>query len=101
MGYLFRQDPGLREKFDLSQPSGVFGFTDWFIRNGESYVEDLRLVEPVAERAGRRSAKQRAPPALRSAEEADISVIGYLCFALGSRRGGAADAAFAKLRWYS
>ena len=89
MGYLHGQEPWLRQAFDLSQPSGVLGFVEWFLRHGEAYVEDCRLIEPVAERAGRRSDRQlRSPPAPRSADEADINVIGYLRSALGVGEAG-------------
>ena len=70
-------------------PPGCCGFVEWFLRHGEPYVEDCRLIEPVAERAGRRSDRQlRSPPARRSAEEADINVIGYLRSALGVGEAG-------------
>ena len=71
------------------KPSGVCGFVEWFLRHGEPYVEDCRLIEPVAERAGRRAGGQlRSPPAPRSPEEADINVIGYLRSALGVGEAG-------------
>jgi glycosyltransferase involved in cell wall biosynthesis len=89
MGYLYEQEPWLRQTFDLSQPSGVHGFVDWFLNYGERYVEDGRLIEPVAERAGRRSHRElSSPPAPLSAKEADISVIGYLRLALGLGEAG-------------
>jgi glycosyltransferase involved in cell wall biosynthesis len=89
MGYLHSQQPGLQHAFDLSQPSGVFGFVEWFLRNGEAYVKDCRLIEPVAVRAGRRSDRPlRSPPAIRSPDEADINVIGYLRLALGLGEAG-------------
>ena len=62
---------------------------EWFVLHGEAYVEDCRLIEPVAERAGRRPGGQlRSPPAPRSPEEADINVIGYLRSALGVGEAG-------------
>jgi hypothetical protein len=89
MGYLYEQEPWLRQTFDLSQPSGVHGFVDWFLNYGERYVEDGRLIEPVAERAGRRSDRQlSSPPAPLSAKGADISVIGFLRLALGLGEAG-------------
>jgi glycosyltransferase involved in cell wall biosynthesis len=89
MGYLYEQEPWLRQTFDLSQPSGVWGFVEWFIRHGQAYVEDHRLVEPVARRYSRRTdIHLRFPPAARSADEADINVIGYLRLALGLGEAG-------------
>jgi polysaccharide pyruvyl transferase WcaK-like protein/glycosyltransferase involved in cell wall biosynthesis len=89
MGYLHEQEPYLRHTFDLSQPSGVRGFVDWFIRHGEPWVEDGRLIEPVAERAGRQLDSQpRSPPAPRLADETDINVVGYLRSALGLGEAG-------------
>ncbi len=89
MGYLHSQHPGPQQAFDLSQPSGVRGFVEWFLRYGETYVEDCQLIEPVAERAGPRSDRQlRFPPAGRSAEEADINVIGYFRAVLGVGEAG-------------
>ena len=88
MGYLYGQEP-LRHTFDLSQPSGVRGFVDWFICHGEPYVADCRLIEPVAERAGRRlDGQRRSPPAPRLADETDINVVGYLRSALGLGEAG-------------
>jgi hypothetical protein len=40
MGYLYGREPLLRHTFDLSQPSGVRGFVEWFIRHGEPHLED-------------------------------------------------------------
>jgi glycosyltransferase involved in cell wall biosynthesis len=89
MGYLHAQEPWLRQTFDLSQPAGVKGFVEWFLRNGEPYVEDCRLIEPVAQRAGRRSdGRPRSPPVPRSADEADINVVGYLRAAMGLGEAG-------------
>lgn len=89
MGYLYEQEPWPRQTFHLSQPSGVHGFVEWFLRHGESYVKDCRLIEPVAERFGRRFDRQlRAPPAPRSADEADINVVGYLRSALAVGEAG-------------
>jgi glycosyltransferase involved in cell wall biosynthesis len=84
MGYLHEQEPWLRHTFDLSQPSGVHGFVKWFLDHGERFVGDLRLIEPVAERAGRRPPGELCSrPAPRSAAQADINIIGYLRSALG------------------
>jgi glycosyltransferase involved in cell wall biosynthesis len=89
MGYLHRQEPWLRLHFDLSQEAGVRRFVHWYIHHGESQVEDLRLVQPVAERAGRRSERKLSgPPAARPTDVADINVIGYLRLALGVGEAG-------------
>jgi glycosyltransferase involved in cell wall biosynthesis len=89
MAYLHTQEIGLRHAFDLSQPCGVKGFVEWFLRQGELYVGDCRLIEPVAERAGRRSdSLPRSPPVSRSADEADVNVIGYLSSAMGVGEAG-------------
>jgi glycosyltransferase involved in cell wall biosynthesis len=89
MGYLHGLEPWLRHTFDLSQPFGVRGFVEWYLRDGKRYVEDCRLIEPVAERAGRRSDRElRSPPAPRSTDEADINVVGYLRSALGVGEAG-------------
>jgi glycosyltransferase involved in cell wall biosynthesis len=89
MGYLHGEEPYLRHTFDLSQPSGVRGFVDWFIRHGEPCVEDGRLIEPVAERFGRqRDRQQRSPPARQFANEPDINVVGYLRLPLGVGEAG-------------
>jgi glycosyltransferase involved in cell wall biosynthesis len=82
MGYLHEQEPWLRHTFDLSQACGVRGLVDWFLHHGETHVKDCRLIQPVAERVGRRS-KLGAPPASRSVEEEDINVVGYLRSAVG------------------
>jgi glycosyltransferase involved in cell wall biosynthesis len=88
MSYLHSQEGWLRQRFDLSEPAGVSGYVDWYLRHGETYVEHSGLIEPVAERLGRRSAVTlRRPPARRSAEE-DINVIGYLKAALGLGEAG-------------
>jgi glycosyltransferase involved in cell wall biosynthesis len=87
MGYLHEQDPRLRHTFDLSQACGVRGLVDWFLQHGETYVQDCRLIQPVAERVGRRP-KLGAPPAPRSVEEEDINVVGYLRSALGIGEAG-------------
>jgi glycosyltransferase involved in cell wall biosynthesis len=89
MGYLYEQELWLRLRFDLSQPSGVHGFVEWFLDHGKHYVEDGRLIEPVSERAGRRSDRQlSSPSAPRSADEVDINVIGYLQSAVGVGEAG-------------
>jgi glycosyltransferase involved in cell wall biosynthesis len=89
MAYLHSQERGLQQHFDLSQPAGVTGYVDWYVRHGETYVEHSGLTEPVAERLGRRSgATLRRPPPRRSAEEADINVIGYLKAAMGLGEAG-------------
>jgi glycosyltransferase involved in cell wall biosynthesis len=89
MAYLHAQQPRLQQAFDLSQPSGVKGFVEWFLLHGELYVEDGRLVEPIAQRAGRRSdGHPRRPPLSRSANEEDINVVGYLRAAMGVGEAG-------------
>jgi glycosyltransferase involved in cell wall biosynthesis len=89
MAYLHSQHSSLQHHFDLSHPAGVNGYVEWYLRNGESYVEFAKLIEPVAERVGRRSAGPvRHPPALRSREEADVNVIGYLKAAMGVGEAG-------------
>jgi len=89
MGYLHAQEPWLRHSFDLSQAAGVKGFVEWYLWHGKSYVEDCRLIAPVAQRAGRRSdVHPRLPPLRRSADEADINVVGYLRSAMGVGEAG-------------
>jgi glycosyltransferase involved in cell wall biosynthesis len=89
MGYLHEQEPWLRHTFDLSQPAGVRGLVEWFIRHSEPCVEDCRLIQPVAERVGGRGdGQQRSPPAPRIPNEADINVVGYLRSALGVGEAG-------------
>jgi glycosyltransferase involved in cell wall biosynthesis len=89
MGYLHEQEPYLRHTFDLSQPAGVRGYVEWFLRYGESCVADGRLIEPVAERAGRLYERQiRWAPGRRLAEEPDVNVVGYLRSASGVGEAG-------------
>jgi glycosyltransferase involved in cell wall biosynthesis len=89
MRYVYEQDPVLQHSFDLSQRSGVHGFTHWFLNCGDRYLEDDRLIEPIAERWGRHfDTDLRPPPARRSADEEDINVVGYLRLALGLGEAG-------------
>ena len=89
MGYLHGKEPYLRYTFDLSLASGMAGFVEWFLRHGETCVADCRLIEPVAERAGRHYDKQRRwPPGRQLAEEPDIDVVGYLRSASGLGEAG-------------
>ncbi len=84
MGYLHTREPWLQQAFDLSQEAGVRGFVEWFLREGELYLGDHRLIEPVASRAGFQSGRApRCPPISRSRDVADIDVIGYFQLALG------------------
>lgn len=91
MAHFHQREPSLHARFDLGRREDVEGYTDWFIRHGHALVEEPRLVEPVAERAGGRilygTAARRVPPK-RAAEEPDVSVIGYLRLALGIGEAG-------------
>jgi glycosyltransferase involved in cell wall biosynthesis len=89
MSYLHSQVPELQQQFDLSQPAGVTGYVEWYVRRGETYIDYSELIEPVAERLGRRSVEiMRRPPPQNSSEEADINVIGYLRAAMGLGEAG-------------
>ena len=89
MGYLHAREPALQHAFDLTRPEGVRGFVEWFVRHGEPYLAYSGLTEPIAERYGRQSGTAlRRPPPRRSADEADINVIGYLGLALGLGEAG-------------
>ena len=89
MGFIHGRELWLRQAFDLSQPSGVTGYVDWFVQHGESLIENTGLTAPIAERLGRRSAvTARHPPMRRSAEEEDVNVVGYLRAALGLGEAG-------------
>jgi glycosyltransferase involved in cell wall biosynthesis len=89
MAYLLSQEVGLQQHFDLSQPAGVINYVDWYVRYGAISIGFGELIEPVAERLGyRTTVTTRRPPAKRSAEEADINVIGYLKAAMGVGEAG-------------
>jgi glycosyltransferase involved in cell wall biosynthesis len=89
MGYLHGKEPFLRHTFDLSQLSGLSGFVKWFLSDGQSCVEEGRLIEPGAERAGHDYERQvRFPPGRRLADEPDVNVIGYFSSASGVGEAG-------------
>lgn len=89
MGYLHEREGHLQQAFDLSTPAGVNDYVDWFVREGEPYIEHCGLTEPVAERFGRKlGGPVRLPPPRRSPDEADINVVGYLRANLGLGEAG-------------
>lgn len=91
MDYLRQREPWLQATFDPQTRAGVEGLTDWYINHADTLVDEHRLLEPVAQRAGRRSragAVPRRVPAKRTAAEPDVVVIGYLRLALGLGEAG-------------
>ena len=55
MDDLRQREPWLRATFDPTRQAGVEGYTDWFVKHAHTLIHEPRLIEPVAERAGRRS----------------------------------------------
>jgi glycosyltransferase involved in cell wall biosynthesis len=91
MDYLRQREPWLRTTYDLDTRDGVEGFSDWFVNHAGTLVEERRLIEPVAERAGRRSRSGVMPrrvPVQRTPCEPDVDVVGYLRLALGLGEAG-------------
>lgn len=92
MNELHHREPWLTANFDLKRQEGVEGYTSWFINHARSQqLPDPRLIEPVAERAGRHDRSGHAvrlvPPKC-APNEPDVSVVGYLRLALGVGEGG-------------
>ena len=88
---LRQREPWLRATYDPATRDGVEGFVDWFVKYGRSVVPERRLLDPVVERAGQRlqpGIAARRPPAKRTPEEPDATVIGYLRLALGIGEAG-------------
>lgn len=89
---LRQRQPWLRATYDPATQGGVEGYVDWFVKYGRSVVPERRLLDPVVERAGRRPPPgehvRRSPPAKRTADEPDATVVGYLRLALGIGEAG-------------
>lgn len=84
MHYLWELSPALRERWNPDTPEGLSVLTDWFVREARpEHGLDWRLIEPVAERLGRRSLVGRSGPPARSGNRPEISVVGYLRTASG------------------
>ncbi len=82
MFYCWQRFPWLGSAFDLLSAEGVKSYTEWFIRNAHSELKlDLRLVEPVAVRAGQLPVSLSKPVDLSSSP--DVTVVGYLRTASG------------------
>ena len=91
MDFLHQREPWLRDTFDLKAREGVEGFTDWYVNHADTLVSERRLIQPVAQRAGRRSRADIEPrrvPAKRTPDEPDVVVVGYLRLALGLGEAG-------------
>lgn len=54
MDDLRRRDPSLMARFDPTTREGVEGYTEWFVANGQTLVEEPKLIEPVANRLAHR-----------------------------------------------
>ncbi len=107
MRYLWASEPYLRSTFDIQNSSDVERFIVWYVNHGTDLGLDPRLIEPVAERAGRRTPHlpdtlvRRNHPDTRP----DVSVVGYLRTASGVGEAGrltleALTAANVKARGY-
>jgi glycosyltransferase involved in cell wall biosynthesis len=90
MRYLWASEPYLRSTFNIQDPSDVERFVVWYINHGAELGLDPRLIEPVAERAGRR--KPHLPHKLVRWDQRDprpdVSVVGYLRTASGVGEAG-------------
>lgn len=77
MHYSWQRLSFLRDTFDLHTADGVKSFTHWFIKHAHSDLGlDLRLVEPIAVRAGRSSVA--VPKSVDLNCPPDVTVVGYL-----------------------
>lgn len=90
MRYLWASEPYLRSTFDVENSSDVERFVVWYINHGAELGLDPRLIEPVAERAGRRT--PHLPAKLVRGDQRDnrpdVSVVGYLRTASGVGEAG-------------
>lgn len=90
MQYLHERQPWLQATFARTGAYSANAFREWYIKSGYTLLKDRRLIEPVALQGAQRAATALPPsmPARRSAEEPDVSVIGYLRLALGVGEAG-------------
>lgn len=90
MRYLWESESYLRTTFNIQSPSEVEKFVVWYINHGTELGLDPRLIEPVVERPGRRTARPLDHLVRDNHRDTrpDVSVVGYLRTASGVGEAG-------------